>query len=164
MCSVFEVKSRLDKLFQFHGTVSPEPKCGEGPEPYRARALSYAQNLLPRGHAWGSMPLRHVPLDVAERFLITDRVAELKRPVGKLREVTETCPRTGRTTTKFFGDTRHCWESLPGFQQPRRATFTPGVGRGADSPHARAERAAAANEAALGRQALAAQRAAAGLR
>jgi hypothetical protein len=161
MSNVFEIRDRLAAVFKFNGTVPPEPKCGEGPEPYRARALSYAQNLLPRGHAWSSMPLRHVPLDVAERFLVADRVAEFKRPVGKLRVVTEQCPRTGRVTTKFYGDPEHTWGPFKGVAQ--RITGFTSAGRGADSPHAKEQAAAAAQENALAHQALAEKRAGVGI-
>jgi hypothetical protein len=165
--NVFEIQRRIGEVFKIHGQPTPQPGFGEPAAEYRQRVLSVAQHLLPAGHIWRTPDIRRQPeraLDSIERALVHDRVAAFKAPVGPLREMTEVCARTGRVVNKFYGDTKHCWESLPGFQQPRRATFVPNVGRGKDSSLARAERAAAANEMALAYQALDAQRAADGLR
>jgi hypothetical protein len=163
--NIFAIKNRVAEVFKLHGTVPPEPRFNEGPVPYRARALSAAQTLLPRNHVWSGVNIARQPeraLDSIERALVHDRVAAFKAPTGPLREMTETCPRTGRATTKFFGDPEECWKPFKGVRQ--RVVGWTSQGRGSDSPHARAERAAAANEMALAYQALDAQRAAEGLR
>jgi hypothetical protein len=163
--TVFDVQRRVGEVFKIHGQPAPAPHFGEGATEYRQRALSVAQHLLPTGHVWRSVAIHRQPtgaLDAIERAVVHDRVADFKRPVGKIREMSETCPRTGRTTVKFFGDPEDCWGRFAGVRQ--RVVGWTSQGRGADSPHARAERAAAANEMALAFQALDAQRAAAGLR
>jgi hypothetical protein len=88
-------------------------------------------------------------------------VTAFKAPVGPLREVTE-LDRGNRPIVRFYGDPEECWK--PFKQEPRRAQFTPGVGRGADSVQYKAACAAADYEAGLAHQALAEKRAAIGLR
>jgi hypothetical protein len=160
--TAFSLKSRYAEVFKLSGTVPPEPLCNEGAEPYRARALSYAQLLLPKEHPWTNIPLRHAPLDVAEHALIDERSAELKRPVGPLRAVTDT-DRTGRAITKFYGDPEHTWAPFKGPHQ-RLVGINSELGTGENSPHAVAERKAAAQELQLAYAALDEKRAAAGLR
>jgi hypothetical protein len=160
--TVFTIKQRLSEVFKINNTVPPEPRCGEGPEPYRYRALSCAQQLLPSDHAWAYIPIGRQPLDAVERHIVSDRVAAFKSPTGPLREVTETCPRTNRVTVKCYGDTRHTWEPFQGVRQ-RITSFTD-EGRGEKSPHAIAERKAAAQEMQAAYEALDRERASIGLR
>jgi hypothetical protein len=114
--------------------------------------------LLPSNHVWAGVNIARQParaLDAISRAVIDHSVARFKQPVGPLREVTETCPRTGRVTTRFFGDPEECWAP---FKQPRLlARFTNSVGRGADSPAGRAGAAEHAMALEIGRAAMAAQ-------
>jgi hypothetical protein len=163
--NIFAIKNRVAEVFKLHGTVPPEPRFNEGPVPYRARALSAAQTLLPRNHVWSGVNIARQPtgaLDAIEHALVADRIRAFKSNTGPLREYSEQCPRTGRTTVKFFGDPEDCWGRFAGVRQ--RVVGWTSQGRGKDSPHARAERAAAAAELACAYEALDAQRAAAGLR
>jgi hypothetical protein len=163
--NIFAIRDRTAEVFKLHNTAVPQPQFGEEPERYRARVLSCAQSLLPVGHVWGGVPIGRQPesaFDSIERALVADRVAEFKRPVGALREVNETCPRTGRVTTRFYGDPACVWDVFAG-PVARRAQFVPGVGRGRDSVQARAAEAAANYEMGLAHAALARERAAAGV-
>ena len=161
--SVFDIQKRIGEVFKLHNQPTPSPQFDERPEEYRQRLLVVSQHLLPKNHVWSGVDIRRQPeraLDSVERALVHDRVQAFKSNTGPLRELSETCPRTGRVVTKFYGDTRHTWE--PFTQQPRRATFTPGVGRGADSVQARAAAEAGRHEQGLAFAALARERAAAG--
>ena len=44
--TISDIQRRIGEVFRINGTVPPEPKCGEGPGPYRYRALMFAQQLL----------------------------------------------------------------------------------------------------------------------
>ena len=160
--TVADIQRRIGEVFRIHGTVPPEPKCGEGAAPYRYRALMFAQQLLPRDHVWAQVPLARQPIDAVERHIVHDQIRTFKAPVGPLREVSETCPRTNRVMVKFYGDTRHTWEPFQGVRQ-RITSFTD-EGRGEKSVHARIERENAQHEMALAKAALAEKRAAIGLR
>jgi hypothetical protein len=142
MSSVFAIKARAVPYFQRHGTVPPEPNFGEDPARYQRRMLSLAQSVSAPGHVWAGQNLAKqsdAALNAIERSLFHDR-AEFKP--GELVEYNAACSRTGRVITRFEGDQEVCWG--PFKQQPRRARFTPGVGRGADSPVGRESGAAAA--------------------
>jgi hypothetical protein len=137
--TVFDVQKRTGEIFRLHGTAPPQPQFGEDARGYRARIIGLAQTLLPRGHVWAGVSIHRQPeraLDSIEDAVIHDRVRAFKRPTGPLREVTESCPRTGRMTTKFYGDPEDCWGRYKGVRQ--RVTGFTQDGRGANSPHARA--------------------------
>jgi hypothetical protein len=164
--NVFDIQRRIGEVFKIHGQPTPQPQFDEGATEYRQRLLCVAKHLLPREHVWAGVDIRRQPeraFDSIERALVGDQIAAFKAPVGKLREFSEVCPRTGRVTTRFFGDPEDCWGVFAG-PTVRRAQFTPGVGRGSDSPQYKAAVAAFEHEQGLAFQALAEQRAAAGLR
>jgi hypothetical protein len=132
--------SKIAELFNIHGAAVPRRQLGESNTDYRRRTLNVAQSLLPADHPWASQNLRRQPdsaLDAIERAVVDERVNAFKSPTGPLREVNEVCPRTGRVTTKFYGDPAACWDM---FAPPvrRLARFTSGVGRGKDSERGRA--------------------------
>jgi hypothetical protein len=140
--NVHTIKARAVPYFQRHGTVPPEPNFGEEPARYQRRMLSLAQSMLGRGHVWAEQNLSRQPdraLDTIQHSIFYDRA---EPQAGELVEYHEACPRTGRVVTRFEGDQEVTW--APFKQQPRRARFTPGVGRGADSPVGRESGAAAA--------------------
>jgi hypothetical protein len=160
--TVFTIKQRLSEVFKINNTVAPEPRCGEGPEPYRYRALSCAQQLLPSDHAWAYIPIARQPLDAVERHIVHDQIRAFKSPTGPLREHQETCPRTGRVTVRFYGDPENVWGPFSGVRQ-RIASITD-LGTGPTSPRAVADRKAAEQELKLAYAALDEKRAAIGLR
>jgi hypothetical protein len=139
--NVHTIKARAAAYFQRHGTVPPEPNFAETPAQYQRRILSLAQSVSAPDHVWAQQNLAKQPdaaLNAIERSMFRDLEA---RP-GVLVEYHEPCVRTGRVITRFVGDQEVCWGVFK--QQPRRARFTPGVGRGADSPVGRESGAAAA--------------------
>jgi hypothetical protein len=165
--SALKHKNRVEQFFQIHGERAPQPQFGEGLPEYRRRILAVAQHLLPPQdrELWAGVNLHAQPeraLAGIEHSILDKAVARFKSNTGPLRELGETCPRTGRTTVKFFGDPANCWDQFAGVRQ--RVTGWTDAGRGRNSVHARAERAAAAAELACAYEALDAQRAAAGLR
>ena len=139
MSTVFEIQNRVGELFRLHGTVAPQPQFGEDARRYQHRVLSCAQSLLPPDNAWAQVPLHKQPalaLDAIERHIVSDRVSAFKAPVGSLREVNETCPRTGRIVTKFYGDPEDCWGKYKAVT--RRVVGITQEGRGRESAVARA--------------------------
>jgi hypothetical protein len=142
--NVFEIKNRAAEFFRLHNDVPPAPQHGEEPAYYQRRVLSCAQSLLPPDNVWAGVNIGRQPeraLDAIERAVIDGEVARIKEPRGLLREII-THDRAGRTISNFYGDPRYCWDVFAG---PRRlATFTPGLGRGSDSPAAKATAAARA--------------------
>jgi hypothetical protein len=165
MSEIFEIQRRIGAVFAIHNQPTPQPQFDEGAAEYRQRLLCVAKQLLPRDHVWAGVDIRRQPeraLDSIERALVADRVAEFKRPTGPLRSITER-DRTGREIVRFYGDPEDCWGQFAG-PTVRRAQFTPGVGRGADSPQYKAAVQAYEHEVGLAHQALAEKRAAAGLR
>src|ERR1700722_17806313 len=51
-----------------------------------------------------SPPFSRTSFTAVERHIVHDQVRAFKAPGGPLHEVSETCPRTNRVTTRFFGD------------------------------------------------------------
>jgi hypothetical protein len=150
--SVHEIRNRVAPVFHINGTEVPSPQFGEEPERYHHRVLSCAQGLLPPDHVWSGIPLARQPLATVERALVHDRIEAFKAPVGPLRSLTER-DRTGREIIHWYGSPEECWK--PFKQEPRRAIFTPGMGRGENSVQAKAAAAAARHEQGLAFAALA---------
>jgi len=134
--------SRADKLFELRGVEPPRPRFGESAIDFKRRTLAQLQTLLPAGH-----PVTFVnpyqqsekAIDGLEDVAVSHAIAEFTAPRGPLRQ-SVTRDRTGREVVRFYGDPEECWG--PFKQQPRRMRFTEGVGRGEDSPQARAAEAA----------------------
>jgi hypothetical protein len=128
------MSSNITTLFAIHNAVPPGRQLGESNTDYRRRVLNIAQSLLPADHPWAGQNLHRQPesaLSAIERAVVDDCVADFKKPTGPLRELSETCARTGRVTTRFFGDPSACWE--PFKQQPRRVVGWTNEGRGEKS-------------------------------
>jgi hypothetical protein len=145
--NVFAIRDRASELFRLHNTSVPQPQFGEEPVRYRQRVLSCAQALLPRAHVWAGVNIGRQPssaLDSIERAILHDRVKAFRAPTGPLREVTEACPRTGRVVTRFYGDPENAWSAFK--CAARRVSGFTNEGRGASSPKALADQAAAAAE------------------
>jgi hypothetical protein len=159
--NIFAIRDRAAEFFRLHNTPVPQPVFGEEAVRFQQRLLSCAQSVLPPTHVWAQQNLSRQPssaLPAIERAILDDTVTRFKEPRGPLREVTEQCPRTGRTTVRFFGDTEECW--APFKCAPRLARFTPGMGRGENSVQAKAAAAAANYETGLAFAALSEKRAA----
>lgn len=155
-------KAKADTVLRLHGQAAPAIHPDENMADYRRRLLGCV-----RPHTEGRLrdvdtsKLHPSMLDNFERTMINDTVTAFKRPTGPLRMATERDD-AGRAIRRFYGDPENCWGV---FKPPVQniATFTPGIGRGADSPHARGERAAAAAMEKRFEAFVAAERAAAGV-
>lgn len=150
----------MEQFFAICGEPAPRRTFGESPEQHRQRCLAVAIPMLPKGHVLKSVnPYRQpaAALPGLEGLAYDQAVEDFKAPRGPERSWIER-DQSGREITHFAADPEAIWGRYK--CETRRATFTEGLGRGADSPHARAERAAAEHEMGLAYQALDAQRAA----
>lgn len=133
------MNKNMERFFNIHGQPPPQRQFGEGPEAFRTRCLSLATCLLKPGHVLQGVPVHRQPasaLPGLEAILYDQAIAAHEAPRGELREEVMR-DRTGREIVHFFGSPEEAWKPFKG--EPRRATFTSGLGRGADSPAGRAQ-------------------------
>jgi hypothetical protein len=97
-------------------------------------------------------------LSTIEAHVLDSTVAEFTKPSGPLRSAT-TRDRSGSEIVRFYGDPEDCWGKFAG-PMIRRVTGFTQEGRGATSPKALSDRAAAAAETNAAFAALAEKRAA----